>query len=117
MHEMSIAQNILELAVEEARKLACSRITLIRVDYGALSGVMPEALKFCFEALVKGTEHEKIILELREIPLALRCPMCGNRFGGTQETLWEPCPACGETIGHIVEHGRELLLSHLEAQK
>lgn len=117
MHEMSIAQSILELAVEEAKKLECSSITLIRVDYGALAGIMPDALKFCFEALVAGTEFEKTALELREIPLELRCPMCGSQFEGSQSAMFAPCPHCGELTGFKVEHGTELILSHLEAIK
>lgn len=118
MHEMSVAQNLLEMACAEAARQNCDRLLKIRVECGVLSGVMPEALQFCFDALIRGTPHEKATLELIVTPLLLRCPFCGEKFGGEgQDALWQPCPACGESFGHIVESGRELILSRLEAEK
>lgn len=116
MHEMSIAASLLEMASEEAAKQNCSQILRVRVEYGAISGIMPEALELSFQALTKGTPHEKAELELVRLPLRLRCPFCGARFGGEdQYALMDPCPQCGESFGHIVEQGRELLLARLEA--
>lgn len=113
---MSLAMNLLELAREEAARNGCNRLIRVRVDYGALSGALPEALRFCFQTLVGETEDRDAILELREIPLRLRCPMCNAVFGGDGPgALWEPCPECGEVVGHIVEQGRELILSQIEA--
>lgn len=118
MHEMSIAASLLELAKEEARRRECSRISKIRVEYGAISGVMPEALRFCLMALCAGTENEEMELELVKIPLRLRCPLCNHVFGGeTKEAQWQPCPACGEIFGHTVEQGTELVLARLEAYR
>lgn len=118
MHEMSIAQSLLELAEAEARANGCARLISIRVEYGAISGVMPEALRLCFQALVAETRHAGASLELQEIPLKLQCPFCGAVFGGAgQDSLWEPCPGCGESFGHTVIQGRELLLSRIEAEK
>ena len=51
------------------------------------------------------------------LPLRLRCPFCGEVFGGEgQDALWQPCPGCGEQFGHVVEQGKELILSRLEAR-
>lgn len=117
MHEMAIAQSLLEIAEEEARKNHCNKITMITVDYGTLAGIMPEALSLAVEALVKDTIHENLVLNLKKIPAKLRCPFCNETFGGEDaEAIWQPCPACGESFGHIVEQGKELLLSHLEAK-
>lgn len=116
MHEMSVAMSLLELAEDAARGQGCSRLERVRVEYGALAGIMPEALQFCFEALTRGTAHEGARLELVCLPLRLRCPFCGTVFGGEgQEARWEPCPGCGEVAGHVVEQGKELLLRQVEA--
>lgn len=113
---MSIAQSILDIALEEIARQGCDRLDLIRVECGALAGVVPESLHFCFEALVRGGPHEAARLELVTIPLVLRCSACGETFGGEgQEALWLPCPACGAVSGHSVEQGKELQISHLEA--
>lgn len=118
MHEMSIAESILELALEEAEKNNCKRIVAIEIKYGALSGIMADALTFCFEALIKNTAHENTVLKLEKLPLLLRCPFCQTRFvGKDEESIWQPCPQCGEQFGHIVEQGKELIFSRLEAEK
>ena len=117
MHEMAIAQSLLAMAEEEIARQNCTRLEMVRVEYGALSGVVPESLQFVFEPLIKGTPHEGARLELVCLPLRLRCPFCGKVFGGEgQDALWQPCPGCGEQFGHVVEQGKELILSRLEAR-
>ncbi|MFC4679370.1 hydrogenase maturation nickel metallochaperone HypA [Desulfovibrio legallii] len=116
MHEMSIAQSLLQMAVEEISHRGCSRLQVVSVACGALSGVVPESLQFCFEILVKDTPHEGARLEITVLPLRLRCSQCGKVFGGEgQDALWEPCPDCGEQFGHVVEQGKELYLDRIEA--
>lgn len=116
MHEMSVAMSLLELAEEVAHGQGCARLERVCVEYGALAGIMPEALEFCFEALTRGTAHEDVRLELICLPLRLRCVFCGAVFGGEgQDARWEPCPGCGEVAGHVVEQGKELLLREVEA--
>lgn len=116
MHEMSIAQNILEIAQKEAAEKGCNHILRIRVEYGPLSGLMPEALAFCMEALCRGTPNEGLHLELVKIPFTMRCLICNTVFTGhSRESMWEPCPACGEVIGHQIENGHSIILTQLEA--
>ncbi|MDR3319374.1 MAG: hydrogenase maturation nickel metallochaperone HypA [Desulfovibrio sp.] len=116
MHEMTLVQSLLDMAEEELVRRDCKRLLLARVEYGALVGVMPEALHCCFEILTRGTVHENARLELVRLPLRLRCPFCGVSFGEeVQDVLNIPCPVCGEFFGHIVEQGKEMILSRLEA--
>ena len=116
MHEMSIAQSLLQMAEDEIARQGCTRLEVVSVTYGSLSGVVPESLQFCFEVMVHETPHEGARLELTELPLRLRCSACGKVFGGEgQDALWQPCPGCGEQFAHVVEQGRELYLNHLEA--
>lgn len=113
---MAVAENILALAQEAMERQQCSRLDMVRVEYGALAGIVPESLHFSFEALIRDTPHEGARLELVCIPLRLRCAFCGTSFGGEgQEALWQPCPSCGEEFGHTVEQGKELILSRIQA--
>ncbi|MDR1777246.1 MAG: hydrogenase maturation nickel metallochaperone HypA [Desulfovibrio sp.] len=122
MHEMALAQSLLSMAEEEIARCSCSRLLMVRVEYGALAGLMPEALRCCFEMLTSGTPHAQARLELVRLPLRLRCPFCGTTFGEDGEedsdarnALAAHCPGCGELFGHIVEQGKEMLLSRIEA--
>lgn len=117
MHEMAIAQNILDIVREEMAARQCTRLARIGLECGALSGVEPESLRLSLEALLAGGPWAEASLELHIIPLRLRCFSCGTEFGGEcgQDALWQPCPQCGEQFGHTVEQGKELRISHLEA--
>jgi len=117
MHELSLATTLLALVEEELAKHHLTKLHVVRVRHGALANVVPEALSFAFEALTQGGPFEGARLEMEEEPLVLRC-VCGASFspGRTQEPLFPPCPACGETRGHTVEKGRELYLQQLEAE-
>jgi hydrogenase nickel incorporation protein HypA/HybF len=88
-----------------------------RVRHGALANIVPEAMRFAFEALTQGGPFEGARLELEEEPVVLRCS-CGASFSPEhkRDLLFVACPACGETRGHTVEKGRELYLLHIEAE-
>lgn len=118
MHEMSIAESLLELAIKEARKQGCDVLLRVRVEYGLLSGIMPEALSLCFSALVAESSHKNAKLELVAIPARLRCPVCDAVFERkNREEMFEPCPKCGEGMGYALSQGHDLVLAQIEACK
>ncbi len=116
MHEMAIAENILNIIKDELAKNNCTKLTLVRVRYGALSQVVPDSLQFCFEAVTKDGPHQGAHLEMEEVPLILRCGMCHQSFTPSEGNPFEPCPQCQNSMGHDVEQGRELYVQHLEAE-
>ncbi len=93
MHELSLTETIVEIAVEAAKQGGAGRVRKVVVDVGALSHVEPEALVFCFEAVTAGTIAEGATLEIARVPGAGWCMDCAKtvplaeRFG--------PCPECG----------------------
>lgn len=115
MHELSIAKSMLDIAEEELARHNCTRLTMLRVHVGRLSGVVVESLVFGFEILLKGTPHEGAKLDVVTVPLTLRCGSCGAQFeGGTEVGELTPCPQCGEVLGHTVLTGKELYVSWIE---
>jgi hydrogenase nickel incorporation protein HypA/HybF len=107
MHELSITQSIIELVSDHARGRKVSRVAL---EIGKCSGVVIDALRFCFELAAEGTELEGATLEIREIEARALCASCGAEF--VQETLYMPCP-CG-AIGFERVSGEELLVKEYE---
>jgi len=105
MHEMSIAVNIIEIAEETARKEGAHKINSITLEIGALSGVVKDALEFCFESACKGTMAENAELELELIPAQAICESCGYPFKADQ--LLPLCPQCGELVFQM-SGGKEL---------
>ncbi len=96
MHEMSIAMNIVEIAVQSAKQHGAQKINSITVEIGALSGVVPEALEFCFEAATKDTPAEGSKLEIIYLKAEAHCPHCGIHFETDQ--FLNICPNCGQQV-------------------
>ncbi len=74
MHELSIARSIVGIVGAEARGRRVLRVTL---EIGRLSAVMPDAIRFCFDVVAKGSALEGAALDIVEIPGRARCLDCG----------------------------------------
>jgi len=111
MHELSIAESILDAVREEARKYPSGHVSKVTVRVGELSGVSPDSLSFSFEALVSGTEMEPLALEIEFCPIRYKCGGCGATFALEMEK--SPCPACGSTSSSFAG-GDELDIAYLE---
>src|SRR3954451_12894977 len=75
MHELGIAQEIVAIVSGRARG---ARVTRVVVEIGKLAAVLPDALRFCFDLCVEGTEVEGASLFIIETPGRARCRDCGG---------------------------------------
>lgn len=111
MHEMSIAQSIIDIVREEMEKHNARVLRSIRLSIGQMSAVVPESLSFCFKVITTGTEFEgaKLIMEI--IPIRGYCPQCKREF--TIEDFNFECPFCKDTDIDITG-GQDLSIVELE---
>jgi hydrogenase nickel incorporation protein HypA/HybF len=93
MHEMALAESMLEIVESTARRHGASRISAVRLEIGALSHVAIDALRFCFDAVTRGSLAEGATLEIEATPGEAWCMPCGERV--PLEQVGEPCPRCG----------------------
>jgi hydrogenase nickel incorporation protein HypA/HybF len=111
MHEMSIAQSLLDIIKEEMQKHDARILRAVHLNVGQMTAVVPEALTFCFEVITSGTELEGAQMFMNMVPLKGYCPDCGREF--TIEDYTFICPSCGgtniETIG-----GQDLSIVDIE---
>jgi hydrogenase nickel incorporation protein HypA/HybF len=105
MHEFSIAMNIVDIAIAEAKKAQAEKISEIEIEIGRASGVVREALEFALESVVKGTALENAIIIIYEIPAIAECNSCKHTFK-IESNIGE-CPECGDITANLVS-GREL---------
>ncbi len=111
MHELGIAQNILEIvrqAVPDEQKAAVRKI---RIRVGQLSGIVPDSLDFCFSVMLNESRMPKARLAIEEVPTISRCRDCAHRF--QIEDMAFLCPACKSTNLELVS-GRELEVVEIE---
>ncbi|MHB1006106.1 MAG: hydrogenase maturation nickel metallochaperone HypA [Chloroflexota bacterium] len=113
MHELSITESVLRLAMDEATKHGASRVTLIRLKVGEMTQVEPDSVQFYLDVLAKGTIAEGVKLAVDRVPLRARCATCGDEFGVSQFAF--ACPGCGGTRTEIVS-GRELFVDSIEVE-
>lgn len=112
MHELSIAQYLIESASDAAAAEGAQRVTRLVTRIGALSGVVKEALRFSFDLAAEGTACEGAVLEIEDVPATVECPHCDR-----QQTLadcWAfVCPVCGTATPKLLT-GRDLDLISVE---
>lgn len=113
MHEMSLAEGVLQLVVDTACREAASRVKTIVLEIGRLSSVEPEAMRFCFEAVARGSLAEGAGLEIVDVPGVGWCLSCGVTVA--IDELYSPCPTCGS---HQVQAtgGREMRVKEIEIE-
>lgn len=110
MHELAITQNIVEICETHA---AGRQVRTVRVEIGALSGVDPEAVAFCFEACSRQTSVEGARLVIDRIPGRARCRDCGAEVA--IRSYHDTCAGCGGYQLEILS-GEELQVKQLEVE-
>jgi hydrogenase nickel incorporation protein HypA/HybF len=108
MHELSIAEAVVEIAARHARG---RRVLKVELKVGHLRQVVPSALSFAFELTTQGTALEGAELEIEEVPVSGVCRTCGAT--GLLDAFPLRCRTCG---GFDVEltGGEELLVDSLD---
>lgn len=104
MHELAITQSVVDTVTE---RTGDARVTSVLVRVGRLAGVVPEAMRFCFELVTAGTPLEGAALEFDRPEGRGRCRTCGAAFG--LDDLILLCP-CGSADVEVVA-GRELAVA------
>jgi hydrogenase nickel incorporation protein HypA/HybF len=111
MHELSIAQNIIDIVRAEMRRYDAKRLKAVRLEIGSLSSVAPDSLSFCFDAVISDTEFEGARLIIDIIPLSGSCGGCDREFEIKDYSF--KCPFCmGRDITTV--SGRELSIVEME---
>ncbi len=114
MHELSIAQSIVEIAEEEAKKAGALSVSKIELDIGLLAGIEFAAFDFAWPEATRNTVLEHAECVINKIPGKARCGACGHLF--EMKEYFELCPACG-AYDHEVIRGKELKIKSIEITK
>jgi len=110
MHELAIIQSIVDLVAE---RTAGRRVLSVRVSVGRLSGVVPEAMSFCYDVATAGSPLEGTTLVIEEVDGLLSCRTCGAESPADDLVLL--CP-CGSADVAVVE-GQDLRVTAVELER
>jgi len=111
MHEMAIAESVVKIVEDHARKAGSDKVTLVRLEIGMLSHVEVPALRFGFEAVSKGSIVEGATLEIDHVPGTAWCHDCMGTVDIRR--LGDACPTCG-SYKLQVNGGEEMRVKDME---
>jgi hydrogenase nickel incorporation protein HypA/HybF len=117
MHELAIADRLLDRAVSAARDAGVDRIDGLTVELGTATHVVPEQVAFCLDAVAEGTPAEGAAVTVERVSAR---GDCGCGWSGELGTLAETvagvpdrrCPDCGDEVE--LTAGRECRLKRIE---
>ncbi len=111
MHEMALCNSLIGVIEDQAKVHAYSRVRTVYLEIGTWACVEPEALRFTFDLVARGTLAEGAALEITETRPEAWCPSCRHAVPMTQR--FDPCPDCG---GHDLQlsGGGDLRIKQLE---
>jgi hydrogenase nickel incorporation protein HypA/HybF len=111
MHEISIAESILQIAEAKAREQNARSIQRIKLRLGSFTTIVPEALQFAFEIARVGTLSHEARLEIEIVPMIVRCVVCESStqpIGGVRLV----CAKCGFPLEIVA--GEELQIEYID---
>ncbi len=101
MHEMSLAEGIRSIVLDQARAHGFARVTVLRLEIGRFAGVEKPALEFAFDVVMRGSPAEGARLEMIDLPGQALCYDCARVV--PLDNRLDPCPLCGG--GRLIPEG------------
>ncbi len=112
MHELTLVQSVLDIVEDYRKKYKFKKVNSITLEFGSLTCVNEEALKFAFDTFSKGTIAEKSKLIFRIIPPQIYCNSCKKE--STVKEDFSKCPICNSQDIILIKGTEELRLIEMD---
>jgi hydrogenase nickel incorporation protein HypA/HybF len=110
VHELSIAENIVEIAIARLWADGGSAVKEIELEIGTLSGIEIDALTFAMDIATKNTPLQNAEIRILTVQGRLRCDICSVEFDAND--YFTPCPSCG-SFENLTLQGEEMRVKTL----
>ncbi|MGD2205133.1 MAG: hydrogenase maturation nickel metallochaperone HypA [Anaerolineae bacterium] len=114
MHELSVTQSTLDIALRHAKKAGAQRILAVNLVIGDLTGFVDDSIQFYFDFLTRDTPAEGARLNFERVAARVQCHACGAEYAPPDSRLWT-CPEC-EALGGEIIAGREFSVASIEIE-
>jgi hydrogenase nickel incorporation protein HypA/HybF len=111
MHELSIAQEIIDFTLKTIPPENYHLVKTIRIYVGEFSNIIPDSLLFCFHSIIDSSPIPNCRLEIELIPLTVYCSNCNMNIEMEPPDFF--CRNCGDTNIKIIS-GQELSIKEIE---
>ncbi len=121
MHELSMAQAIVDTVMDAAEKNNAQDVLEVTIEIGQLTMLNSEQLKFLLDVIIEGTLLENSEILIEEIPVEIKCQSCdfkgdANTEGSDHYLTMVLCPECGGRNVEITK-GRECNVKNIRIEK
>lgn len=114
MHELSITQSILEIALRHAKQAQANQISDLYLVIGQFSSIVDDSVQFYWDMISEGTIAEGAKLHFERIPARLACRSCGTEYSLDSREL-TACPQC-DSIQIDILAGKEFRLESISIE-
>jgi len=114
MHELSVTESILDIALKHAQQAEASRVTVINLVIGQLSSIVDDSVQFYWDMISESTLCQGATLHFQRLPAQLVCLDCNNEY--TLDGELTACPAC-RSVHVKVLSGDQFYVDSLEIEK
>ncbi|NKZ08170.1 hydrogenase maturation nickel metallochaperone HypA/HybF [Actinomadura latina] len=95
MHELAVTESLIEAICSQMPE---SRVAVVHLEIGKLSGVMPDAVRICFASAGEGTCVAGARLDITEPDGVGDCGSCGTSFAARGPLAVCPCGSADVTL-------------------
>ncbi|MDP1557769.1 MAG: hydrogenase maturation nickel metallochaperone HypA [Nitrosomonas sp.] len=113
MHELSLAENVLQIIEEAAQAQNFTHVKTVWLEIGQLACVEPESLRFYFEVVTQDSVAHQAKLEIIEVAGQGWCDQC--QCAAPLASHDDSCPACGNYALQITRGG-SMQIKELEVE-
>lgn len=113
MHEMSLAENMLQLIEDAALEQQFAQVKTVWLEVGQLACVEKDSLRFYFDVVTQDSIAQQARLEIIEIPGQGMCKQCNQTV--LIAAHYEACPHCGSYALQITQ-GDGMQIRELEVE-
>jgi hydrogenase nickel incorporation protein HypA/HybF len=111
MHEFSIAESIIDIAVDTMYKNNGKVLNEIELEIGTASGIEVSALKLALSALLKNSFENHVSVHVIKIKAIAFCTICQKEF--ETDDPFPFCPGCN-TFCSSLKQGKELKVKSIQ---
>lgn len=113
MHELSVAQNIIEIVKENVPEKDLRNVKTISLEVGEFSGIIPDSLEYCFDVIKADASLGNSKMEIKKIPFVLFCDDCKSETTNNMGIRF--CEKCNSSNTRIIS-GTDMQIINVELE-
>ncbi len=111
MHELSVTESMLDIALRHAQQAGARRVTNLYLVIGQLASIIDDSVQFYWGIISKDTLAEGATLHFKRVPVELKCLKCNQTYRPQNREF--SCPHCNSTQIKIIS-GEEFYLEAID---